>query len=506
MPATPLRPVAFGLRMFPVDDSAFGQVVAAESGRLARLGTLLTGDRQRGRELAEVALARAMLRWRRLYEEEPAGALRRVLFEVHGEWWRRRYRRYGPAATGPDRREPTPAGARNAAAGRAGGGGTGPVAGPAPGAVPDPAAPGAARLAAMTPRERAVALLDAEGRSEAEMVGLLGLSDRAVARSRPAVPMPELTAALSVLEPPVPVDVVADQAARLRRRRRVTAGVVAVLVVVAAIATLRALTSDPGPAEAARACPTRLPAAVSNSGPDLDVSIVPFSPTRLYLCRFAPDGSRSDARRLGSRAGVVFVAALNTARPTGDAEVCSREEVTPFVLRVFGREQEVTLLADPSGCGRVSNGVRTVSAGRDLLAHVLNGQPSQDPEPALQSCAGLGGNVHNDGGALDQRLVGFTGDRIVVCPHGVQATVGELAGQSAQELSVALDRAPVRRKATTGCPSAKRLIVVVTGQNQRVDIAMDASGCGWASNGLRVVQLDRPTENLLRELAQLPPL
>src|SRR5262249_57288640 len=102
------------------------------------------------------------------------------------------------------------------------------------------------------------------------------------------------------------------------------------------------------------------------------------------------------------------------------------------------------------GCGRVSNGVRTVSAGRDLLAQVLSGQPSRDPEPALESCTGLEGDVRNDGGTLDQRLVGFTGERVVVCPHGVQAAVGELAGQNAQALSLALDEAPVPAKVSPG--------------------------------------------------------
>jgi DNA-directed RNA polymerase specialized sigma24 family protein len=504
-----------------VDDSTFGQVVAAESGRLVRLATLLTGDRQRGRELTELALARAMLRWRRLSGEEPGGALRRVLFEVHGEWWRPRYRRYGPAAARAAEREPASTGARNAAgtptagtpvagprsggASRAGVGGVGPL--------PDPADPVAAGLAAMAPRERAVALLDAEGRSEAEMVELLGLPDRAVARSRPVVPMPELTAALSAVEPAVPVDAVAAQAARLRRRRRVIVGVVAAVLVAAGIPALRALAGNSDPADAARACPTRLPTAVSNGGPNsgsgsgsgLDTSVVPFSPTRLYLCRFAPDGSRSEARRLGPRPSVLFVAALNAARPAGDTEVCSQEEVMPFVLRVFGRDRDVTLLASPSGCGRVTNGVRTVSAGRDLLAQLLSGQPSQYPEPALQSCAGLGGDVRNDGGALHQRLVGFTGERIVVCPHGVQATVGELAGQDAQQLSFTLDDAPAPAQVSAGCPSSKRLIVVVSGQNQRVDITVDAGGCGWASNGQRVAHLDRNTENQLRELAGLPP-
>jgi hypothetical protein len=93
----------------------------------------------------------------------------------------------------------------------------------------------------------------------------------------------------------------------------------------------------------------------------------------------------------------------------------------------------------------------------------------------------------------------------VVCPHGVQAAVGELAGQDAQELSLTLDGAPEPARPRANCPSAQRLVVVVSGQNQRVDITMDASGCGWASNGRRVVQLDRSTEDVLRALAQLPP-
>jgi hypothetical protein len=41
---------------------------------------------------------------------------------------------------------------------------------------------------------------------------------------------------------------------------------------------------------------------------------------------------------------------------------------------------------------------------------------------------------------------------------------------------------------------------------ERVDFAMDADGCGWASNGVRVVVLDVATQITLRQLAQLPPL
>lgn len=459
-----------------MDDSAFGQIVAAESGRLARLATLLTGDRARGRELTEVALARAMLGWRRLHEEEPGGALRRVLFDVYGEWWHRGYRSYPP-----------PAG---------------------PGDEPAiPVDPVAAELAGMSPRQRAVALMDAEGRSEPEMVGLLGLSDRAVARSRPAVPMPELTTALAAVEEPVPVQAVSSRAVRIRRRRRIIGWISAVVILVLLVPALRAIGSGPDPAEAARQCPERLPAQVTNSGAGLSAQVVPVAPSKTYLCRFGSDGTRSDARLLDGRAATQFAAGINTSRVASDSEVCGREPGSPFVLRVVGEDRTITLLALPGGCGRVTNGVRTVSAGRDLLAQVIAGRATGDAEPALLSCAGLDTMVRNEGAGLDKRLVGFTGDRIVVCPQGISATVGEVSGEDARQLAIQLDGAPTRRATGTDCPSSQRLVVVVTGGGvQRVDIVMDAAGCGWASNGARVVELTRATQNALRHLAQLPPV
>jgi DNA-directed RNA polymerase specialized sigma24 family protein len=468
-----------------VDDSAFGQIVAAESGRLARLATLLTGDPARGRDLAEAALARAMLGWRRLYEEEPGGALRRVLFDVYSEWWHRGYRHYPQPANGQAEGGPDGADGADGAA--------------------QPDDPWAAELAGMTPRQRAVALMDAEGRSEPEMVELLGLSDRAVARARPAVPMPELAVALTTVEDPVPVQAVTARAARIRRRRRLTGWVVLALAVLLAVPVLRVLGGGPDPAEAARQCPTRLPTVVSNTGNDLTDQIVPFTPSRAYLCRFGSDGARSDARLLGSGIAVQFVAAINASRPASTSEVCGQEAATPFVLRLLSGDRSLTVLATPSGCGRVSNGTRTVSAGRDVLARILLGQAGGGPEPALLSCAGLNREVHNDGAGLAERLIGFTGDRIVVCPQGGAATVGELAGQDAREMAAALDSAPAGKAPGTGCPSTQRLIVVVTGLVERVDLAVDAGGCGWATNGTRVVTLDTDTRNALRELAQLPP-
>jgi DNA-directed RNA polymerase specialized sigma24 family protein len=460
-----------------VDDSSFGQIVAAESGRLATLARLLTGDRDRGRDLTEVALARAMLGWRRLHEEEPGGALRRMLFDVYSEWWHRGYRRY--TVPEPDN-------------GQQAGGTDNPV---------------SAELAGMTPRQRAVALMDAEGRSEPEMVELLGLSDRAVARSRPVVPMPELATALSTVDARVPVQAVAARAARIRRRRRITAWVTAAVLVGLAVPVLRALGSGPDPAEAARQCPTRLPTQVSNDGGDLEGQIVPFSPSRTYLCLFSSDGARSDARLVNPQAALQFVAALNSSRLASGSEVCSQEAATPFVLRVVtGGDHGVTLLAAPSGCGRVTNGRRTVSAGRDLMAQVLGGRSGPGREPALLSCAGLDSMVSNGGPGLGQRLVGFTGERIVVCPEGVAAAVGEVVGEDARVLASEMDDAPARRPTGTGCPSSKRFVIVVTGVVERVNIAMDAGGCRWATNGSRVVQLDLSTQNALRALAQLPPL
>jgi hypothetical protein len=569
-----------------VDDTAFGQLVAAESGRLARLGTLLTGDPARGHALAEEALARALLNWRKLREDEPVSALRRSLFEVYGEWWRRAYRRYAPPPDAPASRttatgaattgEPataTTSEAADALSGTTGGatsgstgttgGGTGELVGagastsangpyglaaraaaatqgtgsrgsvgsaaePTP-AEPTPAGPAAEAAAGRAAAEvaagraaaevaaaeeplaglshwgRAVALLDAEGRSSPELVGLLGLSERTVARSRPVVPILALATALAGADLPVPVERVTARALRIQRRRRVGAALVAVLLAIPAFLALRASTGVPDSVQADNSCPTFLPGQVSNTGEGLDRTIVPISPDRTYLCMFAPDGSRLVARQLDRRLGVDISASINASRQAGETDICSRESVTPFVLAVNDGERTVSLLATPDGCGRVTNGVRTVSAGRDLLTQILAGRVNQDPEPAIQSCNGLPADLHNEGPGLAQRLVGFTGERIVVCPQQAPATVGELSGTTARALALTLDQAPTSRPATANCPSDQHLIVVVTGGVSRIDLVMDANpACGWATNGVRVVELDPETRDVLRKLARLP--
>lgn len=583
-----------------VDDSAFGQLVAAESGRLARLGTLLTGDPARGRALAEEALARALLDWRHVREDEPVSALRRALFAVYGEWWRIRYRRYRVPAledsteddadeTGDDTAEDGDAGTADAAGASDGDSAGGPESpageyalvgagvGDAPstsangpyakamaaagtaasgssGAGSESAAAAGGRsagdagsaagnggsaaaaggltgdagrlwgrrtwrdrddtgavvdepLAGLSHWARAVALLDAEGRSEPEMVGLTGLSERAVARSRPEVPMLELVGALDAADLPLSVERVVRRAAQIRRRRWIGALVALALLAVPGVFALRAATGEPVQIQADRTCPNILPTQVGNSGEDLTQQMVPVQSPKMYLCLFGQDGNRTVARLLDRGFAIDIAAAFNASRKAGETEVCSRETASPFVLRVVDGDRTITLLANPTGCGRVTNGFRTVSAGRDLLTQILSGQVNRNPEPALHSCSDLPLTLQNNGQGLSRRLLGFTGNRIVVCPQGDsgQGSVGELNGVRARDLALAIDEAPTATHLAKGCPSGEHLVVVVTGETERVDLMVDAkSGCGWASNGIRVVELDRATLDAIRAAARLP--
>jgi hypothetical protein len=318
--------------------------------------------------------------------------------------------------------------------------------------------------------------------------------------------MRELASALAAPDEPVPVQRVTARAVRIRRRRRVGGFVAAALLAVPALIALRSANTESDQGLAERYCPTQVPDQVVNSLDGLAERALPLSPDKMYLCQFGPDGARIAARPLDRRVAVEIAASVNSARLSGETEVCSHDDVTPFVLRVVHGDQVVTLLASPGGCGRVTNGVRTVSAGRDLLTQVLAGRVSQDPEPAVQACAGLPQSLRNEGGGLQERMVGFTGLRVIVCPNGLPgASVGEINGAEARSLSLAIDQAPTRRASTgTGCPSARRLVIVITGGVQRVDLDVDTGGCGWASNGVRVVELSRAIQDRIREVAQLP--
>lgn len=450
------------VRLKPAED--FRELVAAESARLARLCGLLTGSRERGRELAEVALARALLRWNRLRAEEPGGALRRCVFEVYGQWWRHRLRRY-PAAP-------------ESAAGRL--------------------------LAAVPPRQRAIALLAAEGRSQTETAQLLGLADRAVARGWPDPAQPELAAVLSTVDDPIPMDRVVARAGRLRRQRWAGAGVGTALILAVAAPVTSTLRYGPRLDQASRLCPTQLPATVGGSAADLAGTLIPITPTQMVVCRYSSDGQRSEARAVDSATAAIWVSALNAAPAVTDQEVCSREPAEPYLILLSGAGRTVMVWAEPSGCGQVTNGVRIATAGRDLLWQISANQPRSGPEPAVLACAGTGGMPVNDGAGLTGRLVGFPASRIVVCPDGADASVAALTGTAARSLAARLDAAPVLSGVPSGCPSPRRLTVVLTGGVQRIDLSVDTAPCGWATNGRRVVRLDPVSRQALLRLAHLP--
>ncbi|QSR26666.1 E family RNA polymerase sigma-70 factor [Nocardioides aromaticivorans] len=69
------------------DDAAFDAFVAARLPHLLRLGRALTGDEQRGADLVQDALERALVRWRRL--DEPEAFVRRAMVNRSISVWRK---------------------------------------------------------------------------------------------------------------------------------------------------------------------------------------------------------------------------------------------------------------------------------------------------------------------------------------------------------------------------------------------------------------------------------
>jgi RNA polymerase sigma-70 factor (sigma-E family) len=63
-------------------DAEFKEFFMAESAALARLGTFLTGDHERGADLAQEALVRTYQHWGRIKEQDPAPYARRVLVNL----------------------------------------------------------------------------------------------------------------------------------------------------------------------------------------------------------------------------------------------------------------------------------------------------------------------------------------------------------------------------------------------------------------------------------------
>jgi RNA polymerase sigma-70 factor (sigma-E family) len=90
LPQRTFRWVAHADRMVRNDerDRQFEAFFAAESERLSRFGAFLTGDAEKGADLAQEAMARAYRKWDRIHDE-PGSYCRRILVNLV----RSRYRR-----------------------------------------------------------------------------------------------------------------------------------------------------------------------------------------------------------------------------------------------------------------------------------------------------------------------------------------------------------------------------------------------------------------------------
>jgi RNA polymerase sigma-70 factor (sigma-E family) len=75
----------------------FEEYVAARGAALVRFAALLTGDDHRAQDLAQEALAKAYLSWRRIRRtDRPDVYVRRLLVNADRSWWRRRSSREMP--------------------------------------------------------------------------------------------------------------------------------------------------------------------------------------------------------------------------------------------------------------------------------------------------------------------------------------------------------------------------------------------------------------------------
>jgi RNA polymerase sigma factor (sigma-70 family) len=81
----------------------FTDFVRAASGSLLHTAWLLTGDRHRAEDLVQAALARTYVAWARVRRDDATAYARRVLVNLHTDWWRRWRWRQRPVDRLPDR-------------------------------------------------------------------------------------------------------------------------------------------------------------------------------------------------------------------------------------------------------------------------------------------------------------------------------------------------------------------------------------------------------------------
>jgi len=85
-------------------DAQFAAFMRASAHRLYRVAYLLTSDAEQAEELTQHALVRTYTAWPRIMDGDGYGYARRILVNLHSDWWRRRLRRERPTPQVPDRR------------------------------------------------------------------------------------------------------------------------------------------------------------------------------------------------------------------------------------------------------------------------------------------------------------------------------------------------------------------------------------------------------------------
>src|SRR4051794_24242201 len=85
-------------------DDEFAAFMSACASRLYRVAYLLAGDPAQAEELTQHALVRTYTAWRRIDADDAYGYARRVLVNLHNDWWRRRFLRERPVPQVPEPR------------------------------------------------------------------------------------------------------------------------------------------------------------------------------------------------------------------------------------------------------------------------------------------------------------------------------------------------------------------------------------------------------------------
>jgi RNA polymerase sigma-70 factor (sigma-E family) len=86
------------------DDDEFASFMSAAAPRLHRVAYLLAGDAAQAEELTQQTLVRTYTAWPRIDAGAAYGYARRILVNLHNDWWRRRFLRERPVAQVPEPR------------------------------------------------------------------------------------------------------------------------------------------------------------------------------------------------------------------------------------------------------------------------------------------------------------------------------------------------------------------------------------------------------------------